>query len=78
MAKRKPHLNKSPIEKTFEAYRDRLYVPKNGHTDEYHEVRKTQKGYEVVIHKERGADKILTFDNEEKLNAYLVNFKKWR
>lgn len=69
--KKKPHQKQSVIKKVFSDFRERLYTPKNQLYDVQYEIKKHKKGYTVIIHRERGANQTLQFEDKEQLDAYL-------
>ncbi|MEL7530679.1 MAG: hypothetical protein AAFN10_05195 [Bacteroidota bacterium] len=69
--KKKPHQNQSVIKKVFSDFRARLHEPAKQLNGEQYEVQKTKRGYTVIIHRERGADQRLDFENKQQLEEYL-------
>ncbi len=69
--KQKPHHKKGAIQQHFSEFRDRLFTPKNQPGDVQYEVRRKKGSFSVVIHRERGANQTLHFENEKALDEYL-------
>ncbi|MCI4671883.1 MAG: hypothetical protein MRZ79_27320 [Bacteroidia bacterium] len=69
--KLKPHQKQSVIKKVFADFRKRLYQPDKQDNGVQYEVKKKQKGYEVVVHRERGMNQNLFFDSKKELDEFL-------
>ncbi|MEL6252260.1 MAG: hypothetical protein AAFR87_09650 [Bacteroidota bacterium] len=68
---KKPHQKQSVIKKVFADFRKRLHPTRNPSPGIQYEVKKLKKGFRVIIHKERGADEVLNFENKKELDAFL-------
>ncbi|MEM6806782.1 MAG: hypothetical protein AAF696_35600 [Bacteroidota bacterium] len=70
---KKPHQKQSIIKKVFADFRKRLHPSSNPDPGIQYEVKQHKKGFTVIIHKERGMDEVLNFDNKKELEAYLAS-----
>ncbi len=69
--KKKPHQKKPVIQQVFSDFRENLHLPKSPVNGVHYEVKKNKNGYEVLIHKDRGANETLRFDDKNSLDEFL-------
>lgn len=69
--KKKPHQKQSVIKTVFSDFRSRLYKQDKHLSGHNYEIKPTATGFTLVIHKERGINEELHFENKAQLNTYL-------
>ena len=69
--KKKPHQRQSTIKKLFSDFRGRLDTSGRQTNGVNYEVKKRKNGFTVVVHRERGANQTLNFDNKQDLDEYM-------
>lgn len=68
MAKKKPHHKKGGIESYYQENKPDVIERTNFG---WYEIRKLKKGYQLDIHKERGIDQQLLFEDKSTLDTYI-------